>query len=262
MRSFLVGCLACALLCTSCVLETTDMGSPNNNAPYSDITGKLQGWGAGGNINPAGTLSPVPGGRKQISLQAELSPACVFTVQFTYNPLRSDSLTLNIPVAVISYAVNGVTVRRKISVYDGASISGPGQAVEVVAFDESTPDNDAAAPYYVGITVTPGTRGGFDIPTLQNTPSQRVSAGSTTAYPIEPNTGAVLAKFDIGPDTLTDTLDFTKYAVQFQDAFGVILASVQDPRDWIPIPPGTTVAEFRSNDAKDANVRLVLGIDG
>jgi hypothetical protein len=233
----------------------------DHNAPRSP-DGKLLGWGAGGVINPKGTLSPDPKGGAQVALQAELTPAGVFTVQFVTNPLRSAGLTLNIPCATIEFAVNGVTVRRKISVYDGASLSGPGQAVKVVAFDESTPDNDSAAPYFVGITVTPGTRASFDTPTLQNTPSRRIAGGGQDTFPIEENTGAVLAKFDVGPDVLTNTLDFSKFAVQLQDAFGVILASVQDPRDWIPIPPGAVVAIFQNNDTKDANIRLVLAIDG
>ena len=259
MRSFLVGCLACALSCMSCALESTDM-SKNNNAPYS-LDGKLEGWGVGGIINPPGTPNPNPKGQKTIHLQADLDPAAVFTVQFSTTPLNGADLTGNIPVAVIKFSVNGVTVIRKISVYDGAAISGPGQVCEVNAFDE-TQDPTHSAPYFVGVTVTRGTRGGFDIPTLQSDPNHTVNAGAQVNFFPEANTGAVMIRFDIGPTNIASNSDLTKFVAQFVDASGNVLAAVQNPTEWVPIPPGTVEIFFQNNDSVSAYVRMVLGIDG
>ncbi len=231
----------------------------DNNAPR-DALGKLEGWGAGGIINPPGTANPNPKGQPDVHLQAELDAAAVFTVQFMTTPIKStDFFSSNLPVAVIEFAVNGVTIRRKVSVYDGSSISGPGQACSVDVFDE-TEDPLHSGPYNVGITVTRGTRGGFDVPTLQNIPMVTVPAGATHDFTIEQNVGAVLVRFDIG--NIGSTIDKTKYVIQFLDASNSAIATVQDPTDWIPIPPGATTIVFQSHDAVQADVRMVLGIDG
>ena len=251
--------LSASLLLPACAAEVTDV-MVDNNAPR-DIYGKLEGWGAGGIINPPGTNAPNPKGQAIVHLQAELDAAAVFTVQFTTSPLKStDFFSSNIPVGVIKFSVNGVTVRRKISVYSGASISGPGQVCEVEVFDE-TEDPNHSGPYNVGITVTRGTRGGFAIPTLQNTPDEIILAGGTHTFPIEQDAGAVLVRFDIGAGAFNTPIDFSKYEIEFLDASNSGIGRVQAPIDYIPIPPGAVNIIFQNNDA-NSHVRMVLGIDG
>jgi hypothetical protein len=232
----------------------------DNNAPRSP-SGKLEGWSAGGTLNPKGTKNPSPKGQASIHLQCELDRAAVFTVQFSTTPPKVSGFNGNVPVALVKFSVAGVTTQRKISVYNGATISGCGQVCEVEAFDEST-DVARSAAYDVAVTVTPGTRGGTTTPTLQNSADQTIAAGASHDFNIERDVGAVLVRFDIGPTVVSGTIDPSKFVIQFLDESGSTLATVQDPTDWVVIPPNTFDVDIINNGAISADVRMVLGIDG
>ncbi len=157
--------------------------------------GKLGGWSAGATIvNPGsianGTAAKFPQAQKSLSLQCQLSPPGVYTVEFEVGPSKSPSNSSgdNQPEAVIEWATNGGTVRRRVSVINGAAISGPAEFVKVTVTDAS--DSNDAAPYEVTITVTPGTRGSNEMrPTLQNEPAVALDGGGSASFNVPQDAG-------------------------------------------------------------------------
>ncbi len=231
--------------------------------------GRLGGWSVGGTINPPGDLFPDPKGMTSIDLQCQLDRPQVFTVEFRVGPTNATSsggLTLNTPVAVIEWSTNGDTVRRKVSVVNGTSISGPAEFVKVKMFDES---EDAAAHHYVAVvTVTPGTRGGDVPPTLQNQPLQSFGAGSGTLgsgviFPIPEDVGAVMFRVlvwnETGPLTMGDVI------VRQETQAGATIDAVMNPSEegWIPIAPGAVQVEVGTfNGSETGEAFIIFAIDG
>jgi hypothetical protein len=106
------------------------------------------------------------GGQAQLKLQADFSPnSGQYTVQFNvsgpsipngYNPVFTEAL--------VTWIVEGNSVTRRISVANGTSITGSGQAVVVVMSDATQPIYNNPQPtspayqYNVSCQVVPGTR--------------------------------------------------------------------------------------------------------
>jgi hypothetical protein len=221
----------------------------------------VHGWGIGGIVNPPGTNNPDPHGENSVDLQCQLKLPMVMTVQFNIGSPRSDTQNANVPVAVIEFSTNGNSVYRKISIYNGATISGPAEYVKVKAFDESE-DKLHSGAYNVNILVTPGTRGGTIIPVLMNTATETIDASASHTFPIEQNAGAVLVRFLIGPSSPTATVDLSKFTFTFIDVSSTVINTVIGTLDFIEIPPGAVSVLVQNNDVVNATVRMVLGIDG
>lgn len=222
----------------------------------------LREWGTGATINPdPSTFTQFPGSVTSQSLQAQIDPPSVFTVQFSISaplvPTNSD----NIPVAEIQFSCNGVTIRRKISIYNGASLSGPGKTVKVKMFDES--DSVLRGPYNVSCTITVGTRASNDTPVLMNTDQQIINSTTSATFDIEDDAGANQVQFLIGPSVATDDLNPDNVLLIFIDVSGSTIGSTTwAPGVFFPIPPGTVQITVQNNDDDPIRARMVLGIDG
>lgn len=230
--------------------------------PRIGIGEKLTAWGGGATINPPGAANPHAGGQSNYTVQCELTPAQVFTVQFGIGP-KEDPEGRNKPVALIEWAANGVTVYRKVSAINGMSISGVGEAVRVKVFDEG--DSGAETPYPSTCIVSIGSRGGNAPPTLQNQDFVNLStAGGTGSFTIEENVGIIavrlLAVNDAGlkydPDALTAI---------FRDGTGTLISGFQNfnVNGFVQVPPGAVSISVENEDAAvDVDVFPVFMIDG
>lgn len=230
------------------------MGLPKPGEPLRD-------WGVGATINTNPNIPNEKGWVTSQSLQARIEPANVFTVQFSISPPFFSNNADNIPVAEIQFSCNGVTIRRKISIYSGASLSGPGQTVKVKMFDES--ETDLRGPYNVSCTITVGTRSSSDVPVLMNTPQEIINATASATFNIEDDTGANQVQFLISPATVTDTIDPDNIQLIFLDTAGnTIGGTTWAPGIFFPIPPSTAQITVYNGDDDAIRARMVLGIDG
>jgi len=119
------------------------------------------GWSAAGTLRASG--------KGQVKLQADFSSvgSGQFTVQFNVNipivPPTAPSYNEN-PIfveALLTWIVEGNSVTRRISVSNGTSITGSGQAVTVVIYDNTKvlyPTTPNTQDYQVSCQVVPGVR--------------------------------------------------------------------------------------------------------
>jgi hypothetical protein len=128
------------------------------NSPKQSLSG---GWSKSGELQLGNPL-------QELSLQCNFPQAGFYTVQFG---VQVDPAIL-VPdiVAEVTWSVEGNDVRRKISVANGATISGTGQACRVVIRDETAGIVPPGANYSVFALVSPGTRPGSHIRPLLRTP--------------------------------------------------------------------------------------------
>jgi hypothetical protein len=225
--------------------------------------GRLGGWSASAVINPSATAVPSPQGQSSFTLQCQLDPPGVYTVQFEVGPSQGVSEgAANIPVATIDFSTNGNSVRRKVSVINGMSISAPSEFIKLKVFDESTDVN--ALPYLASVSVTPGTRGGDVPPTLQNeAPQDATKNGGTATFAIPQDAGAVTVRVLVWATTLV-ALNQDLVQVYFLDSAGNPLSAYQNPTlsGFVHIPPEAAQVQAVNGTAIDATVRIIFGIDG
>lgn len=255
--------ITCLLFSGACTWEIDMTKRIDGHTP----DGELGGWGVGGVIVPPGFLAA--GGTKPQAAQTSLSLQCrldkpqVMTVSFEIGPSHpaGGGDANNDPVAIVQFSTNGVTVRRKISILNGAQISAPAEYVEVKVFDEST--DALSAPYQCDVNVTPGTRGGFVQPTLQNESEVTANAGGGNAIFSVPQ-DAGITTFRVLAYNPTGVVDMTKLIVEQTNSAGTIMG-FQDPNaiGWVHLAPECTTIVVTNNGATvDANVYIQWGVAG
>lgn len=214
-----------------------------------DMTmGERGGWSASGKLLNSGTAigNNVPlqvDFGQQLNKRAELArefhlnptlsdlPAKNYTVQFAVGNLSVTGGEIN-PIAEISWAVAGNTVKRLVSVTNGMSVTGVGEAIKVVVYDAT--DQTAPAPtactYDVEITVAPGSR-----------PSEQQPATYTTYLASDPFFGAqvpLLGMTFISPNS--------SIIVPVPQGIGIIstfATAVVSSSNGVTIPQGTALVE-------------------
>jgi hypothetical protein len=132
------------------ILRTSRQG--NDAAPVA-------GWSASGKLR---TGRP----NQQVNLQADFPNPGSYVVQFSLK----DNPDSNIPIralALITWSVEGNSVRRLVSISNGLSVQGVGQGVRVVMYDDTQPigavDPDGTE-YDVSMQVARGSRGSDPVP--------------------------------------------------------------------------------------------------
>jgi hypothetical protein len=176
--------------------------------------------------------------------------------------------------AEIEWAVEGNTVKRRLSVLNGATISGPGQAVRIVVRD-STVLSSAPLPftyvlgqkYIVAVTLTPGLRAADSPPVLWS--DNGIQAG--VVITINPGFDFVLpVPIDAGSKSVLVTVASAGTPIPEQaarvtqeDGLGIPMAAY-DPRafSFCPLVPG--IAQLRLNNfgVTDLLFSVFWGIDG
>jgi hypothetical protein len=256
--------LALALFVFSaCTIETqADASGGNNHAEANAMSDELPttiktGW------SKSGTLTSLDQTVKQF-MQVDFPEPGQYTVQFTVGSVpRPNSLFRQRAKAVVTWSV-GNSVSRQISLYDGASISGVGQAVKVVMTDDSVRvagGPDVNQPYDVSCQVARGTRPSQNQPPTYQFEVETPGATATTVA-IPQGIGAISTYIQGASDLtgLTVTIDVL-------DAGGSglqhwLLDDTSVPQ-WRPLPPGATSLQFtRSNVFSHPRIAIFIGIDG
>lgn len=215
------------------------------------------------------------------TLQANFDEAGAYTVQFTVDnivDLFGAPGIIN-PKADITWTVEGNPVRRTVSIANGTTVSGVGQACKVEVYDEPlTAGGGSAYGYQVGITVAPGTRAATqsqpqlipDLGMVGTIGSLLVAAGTQSTIAIPQDVGAISVYITATArkaGTLVAITD-TDIAVRHINAL-----AVQDDKSYNPIRTGWVPIASTSNQivlengfgigsGNDILFGITFGIDG
>lgn len=123
------------------------------DSDYVDMPKGPDGWSANGQLLTVNYT-------KSINLQAQFGEPGDYTAEFAFSPtLDSQGFARMQAEALITWAIEGNFVTRRISVTNGASITGVAQAVRIQIFDVSNPGaTPANIAYGVSVQVTKGAR--------------------------------------------------------------------------------------------------------
>jgi hypothetical protein len=222
------------------------------------------GWSKSGDLKTFDTLA-------ELSMQCNFPIAEYYTVKFGVE--QDPALTSNPDItADVTWSVEGNAVRRKLSVGNGTTISGTGQAVSVKIRD-STLLGPAGTAYSVTALVSPGVR-----PAKLAPPFLRATFSGGTPYfivigpassvdiPIPVNCGIVSADVELVNSTPGNPLAFTSVEVSqtnpaiFQ-AFKAYYPLVET--GFVPIfPSATHLTVVNSNPVDSITVSVLFGVDG
>lgn len=256
--------------------ESDDMSQ--GNPQYA----KSGGWSGGGPLQNDGASNAGMAANFIAGRQHNETPSKNYTVQFALTVPQGSFIN---PVAEISWSVEGVTVRRLVSVTNGCSVTGVGQGVKVVVKDQ-TPQNIAGitygVAYQVDITVAPGSRSSVNQP-----PTYTPIGGTVITFAPLVET-VVLAPFSVPPGGLAvvavpqNAGVISAYVTAVSDDFsplGQFKAVVDQvdqistgrriydafPQSFVPIVPEITALNlFNKLGGGGANIlySISFGIDG
>lgn len=203
------------------------------------------------------------------SMQADFPHAGYYTVQMGIQP-PDQTLTPTAwdCVADVFWTVEGSTLQRTVSVGNGVSISGPGQAVKVIVRDRSDPTiSTFGIPYKVFIQVTPGTRPSEERPPtlLAFTKLQVVPPLTALAVNVPPNAGVISVEVSLGRSPAAANPP-PQQDLFTQQSAGLAPIKQYDPariHGFVPLAPNVTRVNYFNNDAAlNQTVQITWGIDG
>jgi len=236
-------------------------------------TDKKDGWSVG-RILKSGDKSAVA------SLQADFNQRPgIYTAQFSITPI--DPFIPPPPIvgyyapiqaeAEIDWAVEGNTIVRKVSVANGMSISGPGQAVRIVIKDVTVGGGASLTlgqRYFTSVNVTPGLRAADSIPPIY-VPEVNVSIvapGTTLVVPVPQNIGVKSLMVTVASLTGVPLPEQTVQVYQLGPSPTIQPLAVYDPRayQFAPVIPGCNNIMLQTAliAPDSAYFGLVWGIDG
>lgn len=252
------------------------------------------GWSASGELIPLDRV-------KQVTLQVDFPVAEDYTIEFGYPTPPAPLAVLTAPPpavidgspvfteALIKWSVEGNFVSRRVSVTNGTSVTGTGQACRIVITDASiapaTPVPPGGSlltpPYIVGVQVAPGTRGNDkQPPTLQLfaqdppippvflTDTFVVAPLATVRVPVPLDSGAksvFVNVINLAAAAVPPGSAIVSQAVSAGPGLDTLLKQYDAAEccDWIPLSPGTTVIGLINRSAVASLVfSVTLGIDG
>lgn len=263
---------------TICLMASCTVTVPERLG--SDMTisnGKKDGWSASGELQ-LGNVN------KEVSLQANFDEPGTYTLQFSVDypsPPAAAFFDWDMTAeADIFWSVEGNTVRRRVSVTPGASISGTGQGVKVKLVDASL-DNlggiSVRSNYPVTIQIAPGIRGGDEPPFLQRAGeySDGLVAVNQIVADVPKDAGVksfrvYAAVEDVG-GIILPAPDAFYIKFQVNNSLGATsYVSIINPQDqgFITLPKGAIAYELRCNTAfapvggVTSDLAIMWGIDG
>jgi hypothetical protein len=263
--------LALALFVFSgCTIDNQAAASGGNNEASAmselDQYNNLEGWSGNGTLTVAD-----PQKRAKVFGQADFKKTGQYTVQFSVQPPKSaPSSFIEVRAkATVTWSVEGNYVSRQISLYDGASISGVGQAAKIVIEDASIVGFHAGpvtyADYDVSWQVAPGTRPSQNQPPVLNLFGTWAPGQADALIALPQNVGAISTFIEFASDPVFYATDVI--TVEILDSATVVQAFSASPGvmpQWRPIPPGAqTIKLTRSNTiGQSPRININLGIDG
>jgi hypothetical protein len=223
------------------------------------------GWGASGKVVQGAGVSRI------VSMQVDFpnDVATSYTVQFRSSV--PGNAVCN-PEALITWSVEGQFVTRRVSIGDGTSVTGVGQAVNVKIQDNTpaifiTPG--AEVEYSVSVQVAPGFRGASELPptlypfSVANGFLFEIPAGGNVAIPIPGDAGVTQVFVTaVGIPLGTPIADATAFAIVTNGPFAQREYDVQRVSGWVPVNPGATQLDLFNTGATQINFTVAFGIDG
>lgn len=240
-----------------------------------DLNGNQQSHSGGW----ANTITMTTGETDKIgSLAANFPIAGLYTVEISVElPYVPDHPTGKAPdlEALITWSVEGHSVRRRVSVGYGVSVSAPAQGIQVQLFDMT--DNSGgyeAADYIASVLITPGVRPSDGQPPTLDLQGFTVLPGQDTVdiNAIPAGVGAKSVLITAIRYGNANNIVVTQPAPGFiqvvqEDANGLPL-KVYDPRDYgfMPLSPGCVNVLIRNYEVDLADTAVgytvTIGIDG
>lgn len=232
------------------------------------------GWSASDKLDAADRS-------KVISMQANFPESGPYTIQFQVNmPANADIESFNFSTeAIITWSVEGNFISRRITVADGASVTGVGQAASVRVIDTSVATGNIPLPggtsiYEVGISVARGNRSSAMIPTFVP-PDARAAAlvagvGNKVDIDIPDNSGinsVMVVAHLIGATERAiapSDLAISQSSPGLTGVFAVYDYTDQQG-NFIPIVPGVTRITLRcttTHAATNIIYTVIFGVDG
>jgi len=202
----------------------------------------------------------------ELSLQVQFPTPGYYTVQFGIVPPQ-EVLPFVFPFtaeALVSWSVEGNTIQRRVSVGNGISLSGGGQAVKVVVMDRTRFADPNIHTYLASVSITKGTRPSVNQPAILESLPQVTSvlAAGVLVIPVPQDAGAISAQVVSSALALAG---LPVHLIVFQkNSVGQILKAY-DPSvetGFVPLAPNCTEVEIDNIGAFTARVKLTWGIDG
>ena len=227
------------------------------------------GWSQSGKLTVYQNNNPF------VSLQANFEECDIFTVEFGIGgPTGGTPANPILTTATIIWTIAGNDVIRKISVANGATISGLAESVRVIVND-ATQQNVAEAPstfiqYGVTVLVGRGVRPDTEQPpVLQDVPNTTVytiAQGTSKTIPVPQNVGVISVHLDVSTSPVTPgALQVDQVTVQHLQN-GTVLKQY-DPRvfEWVPLASSADNIKVTNNFGGGGPALIVTvawGIDG
>lgn len=259
-----------------------------------DRYGRSGGWSATGTMTNDGQSKAAHLQVNFLEREGTPGPSKNYTVQFSVGPTKIRSTQalspkpVN-PIAEIVWSVEGNSVRRLVSVTNGMSVTGVGEAVKVSVSDATLSSfAGQAVDYQVDITVAPGSRASIQQPPTYY-PEEREQSGvfaiigtgpqaapGVTADIVVPQNAGVISyflewlAFVQGTEALIAVTQ-TDFYVEELAAGGQSLKKYSPIliNGWVPISPGCSTLRihglFQTIGALVAwqlNTQVTFGIDG
>lgn len=260
LRVLLFIVVSCMLACTyptEIIRENEEMRA-NPIALPGNPDNRKSGWQQNGGL----TISDPS---KTVAMQADFrdSPAQVYTVQFSV--IKFPTFGNFSAVATITFKIEGALVTRKVSVGDGVSLSGVGQAIDVDIVDTTQAiASPGAGDYTIQVTVSRGVRPSNGQPPVlvgDNVGSVAASGSSTFSIP----TGSGIKYLQVYIASPTEANSPSIALVTFKNAGGISVLTY-DPvnyPDFIVIPPNAAeVTVDNLSTTKSMLLAYAWGIDG
>lgn len=239
------------ILSAACTLEQTVEKGDEEMSRGIDVIGKI-GWSASGILTQHGN--------KEVSLQANFPEATSYIAQFS---ISGTDLRYKQAEAEIKWVVEGNFVTRRITIANGVSIQGAGQAVSIKIRDVSpVVIPGVATDYTVSVQVVPGSRGSTNNPPTLAGDAHIVLGGASLNLNIPDNSG-VISVAVLVENTLHNAIPDQAVNVRQQDAAGLDVA-LYDPRQyfWVPIQGSATVLRLENHTADPCVFTVIYGIEG
>lgn len=201
---------------------------------------------------------------RAVTLQVEFPIPNFYTIQF--GVVNQDNNHIN-PEALITWAVKGNTVSRRVSVGNGTSISGTGEAVHVRVSDARLPFGGGGPEYVVSILVTPGSRPSKEQPPILREGDEVtvLAAGAGADFDVPADAGVISVDVEASFPGGT-TVSPVDIRVRELDVSGAVVLKEYNPflqQDFVPIVPGTGMIRVTNQHASaTANITVIWGIDG
>lgn len=252
-----------ALLLTACSSETPIQVSTHVSVSEDDmgaIVEKKTGWQQSGTL----TTGDV---NKKVTMQADFAEPGYYTIQFGVIPPVDAVTPANSgvfrAVAEIQWSVEGSTVTRRVTIGNGSSISGTGQAAKVTIFDNSAAFGFNGNDYIVWCQCAKGSRPSENQPPVLAGDLVQVNGGASSSIAIPQNAGVISVEVMATPVAVTG-FPVSNLVCSLRNPVGTILKTfIPGQVGFVAVPPGATELLIENLSAAD-NYRLTptWGIDG